>query len=130
MKVTAAQVANPKAQLSLDFEPGLPERYRNLRDCISTGIYKRGLSTCAIDLNESPGNLSNQLSDESLRKFGVDEFERYLEKSKDMTPIYYLVAKYLHKPEAAPSAEKAAAIQALPEAVQMVQALMKKAGLA
>lgn len=121
MKVTA-----PKLQLSLDFEPGLIERYRNLRDVVSTGIYRRGLSTCAIDLNESPGNLSNQLSDESQRKFGIDEFELYLSKSKDMTPLYYLVEKYLHKPEV----EHSAALQALPEALAAVQALMKKAGLA
>lgn len=115
-----------KAQLTLDFEPGLLERHRNLRDCISTGIYKRGLSTCAIDLNESPGNLSNQLSDDSQRKFGVDDFEVYLEKSKDYTPIYYLIEKYLNKPEV----ENSAALQALPSAVADVLALLKKAGYA
>lgn len=115
-----------KRQLTIDFEPSLVERHRNLRDCIGAGIYRRGLSTCAIDLNESPGNLSNQLSDESQRKFGVDEFELYLEKTKDYTPIYYLMAKFLHKPEV----ENNAALQALPEALAAVQALMKKAGLA
>lgn len=61
------KITAPKNQLTLDFEPGLAERHRNLRDCIGAGIYRRGLSTCAIDLNESPGNLSNQLSDEMRR---------------------------------------------------------------
>jgi len=115
-----------KKQLTLDFEPGLLDRHRNLRDCIGAGIYRRGLSTCAIDLNESPGNLSNQLSDESQRKFGVDEFELYLEKTKDFTPIFYLVEKFLNKPEV----KSSAALQALPEALAQIQALMKQAGLA
>lgn len=119
-------IAAKKNQLTLDFEPGLLERHRNLRDCISTGIYRRGLSTCAIDLNESPGNLSNQLSDDSQRKFGVDDFEAYLEKSKDFTPIYYLIEKYLNKP----GIETSAALQALPEVAAQMMALMKKAGLA
>jgi hypothetical protein len=119
------QIKADTKQLTIDFEPGLIERHRNLRDCIGSGIYRRGLSSCAIDLNESPGNLSNQLSDESQRKFGVDDFERYLEKTKDYTPIYYLMAKFLHKPEV----ENSAALQALPEALAALQALMKKAGL-
>jgi hypothetical protein len=115
----------PKNQLTLDFEPGLAERHRNLRDCIGAGIYRRGLSTCAIDLNESPGNLSNQLSDESQRKFGVDEFELYLEKTKDFTPIFYLVEKFLSKNQQSDheAAKKLAALE-------QVQAILKNAGLA
>lgn len=121
MKVTAPK----KAQLSLDFEPGLVERYRNLRDVVSTSIYKRGLTTCAIDLNESPGNLSNQLSDESQRKFGIDEFETYLEKSKDYTPIFYLVEKFLAKEEKDSSDEKKK-LKVLAD----IQVMLKNAGMA
>lgn len=118
-------IAAKKNQLTLDFEPGLLDRHRNLRDCISTGIYRRGLSTCAIDLNESPGNLSNQLSDDSQRKFGVDDLEVYLEKSKDFTPIYYLIEKYLNKKD-----QDATATQAKLDALAQIQILMKQAGLA
>jgi hypothetical protein len=114
-----------KNQLTLDFEPGLVDRHRNLRDCIGAGIYRRGLSTCAIDLNESPGNLSNQLSDDSQRKFGVDEFETYLAKSKDYTPIYYLIEKFLGQQD-----KEATATQAKLDALAQIQALMKQAGLA
>lgn len=113
-----------QTQLTLDFHGGLTERHRNLRDCIGAGIYRRGLSTCAIDLNESPGNLSNQLSDESARKFGVDEFELYLEKSGDYTPIYYLVEKFLGKAES-----QARETQAKLDALRQIQSLMKQAGL-
>jgi len=118
-------ISAEKNQLTLDFTPGLLERHRNLRDCITTGIYRRGLSTVAIDLNESPGNLSNQLSDESQRKFGVDDFEIYLEKSKDYTAIYYLIEKFLHKKDV-----DANATQAKLDALEQIQRLMKQAGLA
>lgn len=120
MTITAPQ----KSQLTLDFEPGLVDRYRNLRDCIGAGIYRRGLSTCAIDLNESPGNLSNQLSDESQRKFGVDDFEVYLSKSKDFTPIYYLIEKFLGQQD-----KEATQTAAKLDALAQIQALMKQAGL-
>lgn len=120
MKVTA-----PKTQLSLDFEPGLVDRYRNLRDVVSTSIYKRGLTTCAIDLNESPGNLSNQLSDESQRKFGIDDFETYLTKSKDYTAIYYLVEKFLTKSEKDAS-EETKKLKVLAD----IQTMLKNAGMA
>lgn len=113
-------------QLTLDFEHGHTSRYRNLRDCVAASIYRRGLGTCAIDLNESPGNLSNQLSDESSRKFGIDEFEIHLEKSKDMEPLYYLIEKFLHKPDV----QQNAALASLPGLLAQVQAVMKAAGVA
>ena len=116
-----------KSQLTLDFEPGLLDRYRSLRDCVATSVYKRGLSLCAIDLNESPGNLSNQLSDDSQRKFGIDDLELYLEKSKDFTPIYYLVEKFLNTGKSVEKeADGAEALQAL----AALMPLLKKAGLA
>lgn len=113
-------------QLTLDFERGHTSRYRNLRDCVAAIIYRRGLGTCAIDLNESPGNLSNQLSDESSRKFGIDEFEVLLEKSQDMEPLYYLIEKFLHKPDV----QQNAALASLPALLAQVQAVMKAAGVA
>lgn len=116
-----------KIQLALDFEPGLLDRHRSLRDCVATGVYKRGLSLCAIDLNESPGNLSNQLSDDSQRKFGVDDLELYLEKSKDYTPIYYLVEKFLNNSK---SVEREAASAEALQAIASLMPLLKKAGLA
>lgn len=112
-------------QLTLDFEPGLAAKHRNLRDCIATSIYRRGLSNVAIDLNESPGNLGNQLSDDSQRKFGVDELETYLEKSGDYSPIYYLIDKFLHDK----TQKQNAAMSQLAPILQQLAPLLKQAGL-
>ncbi|HEX7911742.1 MAG TPA: hypothetical protein VF534_27125 [Paraburkholderia sp.] len=81
--------------MQLDFEPGLTDRYGSLRDCVATGVYQRGLKRVAIDLDQAPSNLSVQLSDDPSRHFSVDSLEKYLEKTGDFTPIYYLAEKFL-----------------------------------
>jgi hypothetical protein len=84
-----------ESQLVLDFESGLTERYASARECVAQGVYQRGLKRVAGDLDQAPGNLSVQLSDDPTRHFSLDSFELYLEKTKDMTPLYYLVERFL-----------------------------------
>ncbi len=132
MKRTSNRVAPavPAQQLTLSFEPGLVEIYPSLRECIATGVYQRGLGKVAIDLDCAPSNLSVQLSaqidsDNKKRKFGVDDLERYIEKTGDTTPIYYLVEKFLHKAEAGHDA----ALAELAPQLAHFGALLKRAGL-
>jgi hypothetical protein len=84
-----------EGQLTLNFEPGLSDRFPCLRDCVASSIYRYGLTNTAIDLDKAPGNLSVELSADPARKFGVDDFEKYMEKSGDFTPLYYLIDKFL-----------------------------------
>lgn len=91
-----------KDQLTLDFTPGLIERHRSLRDCIAAGVYRNGLGKVAIDLNQAPGNLSVQISEDPSRNFSVDSLELYLTKYPDREPIMYLIEKFL-APEARPA---------------------------
>lgn len=88
-------------QLTLDFTPGITERYQSLRECVASGIYQRGLGRCAIDLNKAPGNLSVELSEDPTRKFSVEALETYIEKSGDTQPVMYLIEKFL-APDARP----------------------------
>ncbi len=113
-------------QFVLSFEPGLAERYSSLRECVATGVYQRGLKRVAGDLDQAPGNLSVQLSEDPTRHFSVDSLERYIETSQDMTPLYYLLEKFLRKPDA----KQNAALSALPAVMAQMQALMKQAGMA
>jgi hypothetical protein len=99
-------ITQPEEQFTLNFEPGLSERHPTLRDCIASSVYRYGLTSAAIDLDKAPGNLSVELSADPSRKFGVDDLERYLAKSQDFTPIYYLIDKFLRdKGEQANTAE-------------------------
>lgn len=88
-------ITQPEGQLTLNFEPGLSDRYPCLRDCVASSVYRYGLTNTAIDLDKAPGNLSVELSADPSRKFGVDDFEKYLEKSGDYSAIYYLIDKFL-----------------------------------
>lgn len=91
-----SDVINPQPkQLILKLDPTLTQRYRCVRDVVAQGVYKRGLKQTAADLDMAPGNLSVALSDDPVRKFGVDEFEEYLIKTVDRTPIYYLIERFL-----------------------------------
>lgn len=103
-------------QLTLEFDEGLVSAHRSLRDCVASGIYKRGLKRVAPDLGLSPGNLSAALSDDSQRKFCVDELELYLQTTGDMTPIHYLIARYLGDVSAARD-------QAMGQVAELLQAL-------
>jgi len=114
-----------KGQLTLNFEPGLTERHRSLRDCVATGVYQRGLTRVAIDLDVAPSNLSVQLSESPERKFSIEAFELYLDKTGDRTPIYYLVEKYL----ADKSVVKEAALARLAPHLAELMPLLQQAGL-
>lgn len=82
-------------QLTLEFEPALTERFRNLLECVTAGVYQRGLKRVAADLDKAPGNLSRELSGDTDRHFSVEALERYIQTQGDVTPIYYLIARYM-----------------------------------
>jgi hypothetical protein len=126
-RIRPKQVVNEN-QLTLNFEPGLVERYGSLRECIATGVYQRGLTNVAPSLDKAPGNLSVELSEDPTRKFGVESLELYIEKFNDLTPIYYLVEKFLHKPES--EVEHDAALAQIAPLLEQLGPLLKKAGLA
>lgn len=118
--------APAQEQLTLSFEPGLSDRYGSLRECVATGVYQRGLKRVAIDLDQAPSNLSVQLSDDPSRHFSVDNLGRYIERTKDLTPVYYLVEKFI-KPR---DGRQEAALAQLPALAEQLQAMLKQAGMA
>lgn len=119
-------INQPEGQLTLSFEPGISERHMSLRDCIAAGIYQRGLGNVAIDLNKAPGNLSVELSEDPSRNFSVDNLERYVEKTGDTAPIYYLIDKFLNDK----GHKQNAALAQLAPMLAQIAPLLKQAGLA
>ena len=115
-------------QLSLTFEPGLSSRYRSLREVMAQGVYQRGLTHVAGKCDMQPSKLSEKLSggNDRPRDVGLEEFERYLQTTGDMQPIYYLVDRYLRDP-AVLQQEATARLVALAE---QLEPLMRMAGLA
>lgn len=90
------------AQMSLSFEQGLSAKHMSLRSCMAAGVYQRGLVAVAGKIDASPSKLCEKLAgggDDRKRDVGLDEFETYLEKTGDRTPIYYLIDKFLSDPQ-------------------------------
>lgn len=121
----SAVIKAPANQLTLDFEPGLVERYGSLRECVATGVYQRGLKRVAIDLDQAPSNLSVQLSEDPSRHFSVDSLERYIDATGDKTPVLYLIEKYF----ADQNAKQDAAQAELMHMLAALPGLMKRAGV-
>lgn len=121
----SANISQQKNQLVLDFEPGLTDRFGSARECVAQGVYQRGLKRVAGDLNEAPGNLSVKLSEDPVRHFSLDMFETYVEKTGDLTPIYYLVEKFLGDQRSS----KQAAVEQIQQLGPQLMALLKQAGV-
>lgn len=110
-------------QLTLELQPGLLERFSSLRECVTAGVYQRGLKRVAMDLDKAPGNLSRELGGESDRHFSVEALERYIQTQGDLTPIYYLIARYMGDQAAA----EGATLRRVESLMQEVAALMAQA---
>ena len=110
------------SQLTLQLDETLPEKYRCLRDVIATGIYGRGLVRVAGLIDVAPSNLSAALADDG-RHLSVDQFERYLIRCNDLTPVDYLIARFRGANEAQVAAARDAAIERkLAELMQLMAA--------
>ena len=89
----------PDSQLTLNFDAGLTDIYKSCLDAVRDRIYKNPnpLKTIAADMDLSTSDLSRKLSEnpDDVRKFTLADFEGYLAATKDYTPLYYLIEKYL-----------------------------------
>jgi hypothetical protein len=90
-------VAQP--QLTLNFEPTLPERFRSLREYIAhrVQVQAKPAKTIAGDMDMSPSTLSRKLApaDGDTQRFNCDDLEAYIQATGDTAAIEYLAAKYL-----------------------------------
>ncbi len=103
-------------QMTLNFEPSLPEKYRTLRDFIAyrVQVQHRPAKTIAGDMDMSPSLLSRKLSpsDGDTQRFNCDDLETYISVTHDTTPIEYLASKYLQS-DASRQARAIARVEAL-----------------
>jgi hypothetical protein len=94
----------PKPQLTLDFEPSLPDRFDTLRSYVAhlATCHRKPMKTIAADMDMSPSTLSRKLNpaDSDTQRFNCDDLEGFLSSTDDASAVIeYLAAKYLHSPE-------------------------------
>jgi hypothetical protein len=122
-------VISSTRQMSLDFTPGLTERYATALECIKACVYSnpRPLKSVAADMDMSQSELSRKLSTnpDDPRRFTVADLEAYVQATGDTTPITYLAQKYCLAPEA----KQREALSALAALAPQLQALLKAAGV-
>lgn len=96
-------------QLTLNFEPALPDRFPTLRKYVAhrVHVHQKSAKTIAADMDMSPSLLSRKLTsgespdDKDTQRFNCDDLESYLQSSGDAPAIIeYLAAKYMDTPEA------------------------------
>jgi hypothetical protein len=110
-------------QLSLNFEPGLAQRYRDLRECFAACVYQRGLGRVAAECDVAPSNLSAMLSGERNLDPGI--VEKYMASFGDNTPAMYWAARYLQDSKTV----QQQALAQLPALVDQLNKVMAMAGV-
>ncbi|CAN7448627.1 hypothetical protein LJR066_002810 [Acidovorax sp. LjRoot66] len=93
------------SQLTLSFEPSLPERFPTLRAYIAhrTPLLNKPAKVIAADMDMSPSTLSRKLnpSDGDTQRFNLDDMEAFLESTGDAPAVIeYLAAKFMDSPDA------------------------------
>ena len=120
-------VSGSAHQLMLDFAPGLAERHATVLDCVRECAYtnRNPLKTVAADVDMSLSELSRKLSGnpDDSRRFTLEDLERFIAATGDVTPVYYLVEKYLEND----SLRKQRALAELLKCAPQFLALMKQA---
>lgn len=88
------------SQLTLNFEPALPERFPTLRAFVAhrSAVVSKPMKAVAADMDLSPSTLSRKLNptEGDTQRFNVDDLEAWLASTGDAAAVVeYLAAKYL-----------------------------------
>lgn len=115
-------------QLTLNFEPGLTERFKTFDEVLAAAVYgsRKGLNAVAGDLDMSPSELTRRLNPDTddPRPLRTKDSVGIIESTGDLRPVYWLIEKFLRDPEAA----KQEALAQIPALVAQLQQLAATAG--
>lgn len=85
-------------QLSLDFTPGLTDRFPTITEAARHAAYasSKPLKAIAADMDQSQSDLSRKLSanPDDVRRLSAEDLVALIHSTGDMTPIYWLLEKF------------------------------------
>lgn len=88
-----------KLQLKMDFEPGINEQFRTLKQCVAACVYgyRGGLGSVAAACDVSPSALSRMLNEneDDPRHLPIDFLTKIIEATGDIRPLQWLAAKFV-----------------------------------
>jgi len=115
-------------QFTLDFEPGLQERFKTWDSVLAAAVYgsRKGLNTVAADLDMSPSELTRRLNPDSddARPLRTKDAIGIIQSTGDLRPIYWLIEGFLKDPELA----RQEALAQLPGLMELVRITLERAG--
>jgi hypothetical protein len=119
------------SQLTLSFEPSLPERFPTLRSYVAhrTPLLAKSAKVIAAEMDMSPSTLSRKLnpSDGDTQRFNLDDLEAFIDATGDAPAVIeYLAAKYMDSPDAR-KARALSKVERLAEELSAAMALLKGA---
>lgn len=88
------------SQYTLDFEPGLAERFPTLRSYVAhrSAVVPKPMKSVAADMDMAPSTLSRKLNpgEGDTQRFNLDDLEAWLTSTGDASSVVeYLAAKFL-----------------------------------
>ena len=115
-------------QMTLNFEPSLPDRFPSLRAYIAhrTPMLKKHAKVIASDMDMSPSTLSRKLNpaEGDTQRLNVDDLEHWIASTGEAAAVIeYLAAKFMDSPEARQSRLLANAERTLSAAAEAIAAL-------
>lgn len=118
------------SQLTLNFEPALPERFRTLREFLAhrATVQVKPAKSIAADMDMSPSMLSRKLNpgEGDTQRFNVDDLESFLVSTGDAAAVIeYLAAKFMSGGDAARRARAVAKVETLAKELERALALLK-----
>lgn len=118
-----------KLQLKMDFEPGITEQFRTLKQCVAAVVYgyRGGLNSVAAACDVSPSTLSRMLNEneDDPRHLPLDFLPSIIEATGDIRPLQWLAAKFLPDDNMRREAALASIEQLFPQLVAAVATLKK-----
>lgn len=93
------------SQLTLNFEPTLPDRFPTLRALVQfrASVVAKSMKAQAADLDMAPSTLTRKLNpaEGDTQRFNLDDLEAWLVSTGDAPAVIeYLAAKYMDTDEA------------------------------
>lgn len=85
-------------QISFDFDATYVTAYESCREFVGHRIHQQGIPVKAVaaDMDLSTSHLGRKIAQaphDSMR-FTLDDLERFIEATKDASPIFYLLEKH------------------------------------
>ena len=116
------------AQLTIDFEPSLAERFPTLRQYIAhrVSLQAKPQKVIAADMDMSPSVLSRKLNpaEGDTQRFNLDDLEGYLSSTGDVSSVIeYLASKYMDSADARKARVLSKVEAMLPELMAALQTM-------